>query len=151
MINAAFVIILIIILIILHEVAHYLSAKLMHLKIHRAGFKLVPLPHCFVEIEEVKGWKLYAFLYAGFSMTLTLFLIALYYNFWSVKQVCWAFLIQIIIETNPFFSDFVISFLYKKNMPHNLIYKKYLFSTKWYVHFLLWSLGIYLFVPSILP
>lgn len=155
MIKVLLTFIFIVILIILHEFSHYLSAKLLNLKINRIGFDLKPIPHCFIEIGEVLGWKFYVFMYAGSFMTVVMFLLSLYNNFWNIKPICWAFIIQLIIETNPFYSDFVISFLYR-NIKYEskesctLAYYKYIFSIKWYLHFLLWSLCIYFIIHLLL-
>lgn len=154
MINFLLILTSIVVLIFLHEFSHYLTAKLLNLKIKRIGIELKPIPHCFIEIEEVIGWKFYIFLYAGSFMTVIMFLLALYNDFWGVEQIYWAFIIQLAIETNPFYSDFVISFLHSNikfnpKESYTSAYYKHFFSTKWYMHFLLWILCIYLTIHFI--
>lgn len=149
------VLVFIIILIILHELGHIISAKALKLKIQKIGFQIMPYPSFFVAIKwPTKEIEKYIYLFSGTFITVSLFVIAYIYNFLNNKYLFFAFIIQLINESNPFYSDFVIAISHKIKIDEN--YKKsladfnkeqlskYLFSPKWYIHLLLWALIIIL-------
>jgi hypothetical protein len=64
-----------------------------------------------------------------------------------------AFCLQIIIETNPFYSDITIAIITAKNnlkygksyeADYKKIFSKYQFSKFWYLNFILWMVLILL-------
>lgn len=69
-----------------------------------------------------------------------------------MKMLFAAYFLQLICETNPFFSDYVFAYVIYKNKiinsnPRSLnVYRslinKYMFSLAWYIHFTLWSILI---------
>ena len=77
------------------------------------------------------------------------------------KPVLIAFGIQLVIETNPVYSDFVIINLTDKvsaeiartRQPYKTVYQRvysnYLYSPAWYVHFVLWVAFIILIINTI--
>lgn len=132
-----------------HELAHIISAKIMRLKIYRVGFTLKPVPHFFVRVENsIISVKRNTYLFAGFFSTVVLLIISALNGFLELKPLCWAFIVQLIIETNPFYSDFVIFIINKKMCKYKLNYsavlKSHLFSFVWYLHFIIWSVFIIL-------
>ena len=122
---------------LIHELGHILAAKQMKMRIFKIGAALGPIPHVFVAAEHPKEfWKRFIYLMAGSFITLTLFILFLSLAPKSVHQWMYlAFALQIIIETNPFYSDFTII--------TGLSREEYIFSSKWYIHFTLW-MGIIL-------
>jgi hypothetical protein len=146
-----------VILYILHEIGHIVTAKTLKLKIFNIGFLLKPYPHIYVAIKWPKNHlQKYVYLFSGTFTTLCLFIVALYFNFFDNKYLYWAFMIQFIIELNPFYSDFTIAFVTSKESSKNRMksyannyntqFKKYQFSLNWYIHFTLWTLIIYVFI-----
>jgi hypothetical protein len=136
----------------IHELGHIFVAKLLNLYLVKVGFTKFPFPHVFVEVTWPRNKKDRTFfLLSGFFVIILLLSITLLLGI-DYKPLLIAFGIQIIIETNPVYSDFVILSLmdsvtkevvrtrqpYKK--VHQRMYSEYLFSPRWYVHFLLWTL-----------
>lgn len=151
MLNLLIIIFFIAMMLVFHESSHIISARMMGLKLYQIGFKFKPLPHFSVKAERPHAaYKKYIYQFSGFFCTLVLLTIASLNHFWENKQLYWAFVIQLIIETNPFYSDFVISIIdkknskYKKPMNHGVILKTYFFSPLWYLHFIIWTIFIIL-------
>lgn len=142
---------------ILHELGHIVTAKILKLQIFNIGFLFKPFPHIYVAIKWPKNhWHKYIYLFSGTFITLCLFFISLYFDFFDNKYLYWAFMIQFIIELNPFYSDFTIAFVSKKKYSekqmksyannYNTQFKKHQFSFNWYIHFVLWTLIIFTFI-----
>lgn len=136
----------ILLLLCFHELAHIISAKFLNLKIYHIGFNLKPLPHFFVGVENTNiAYKKNIYLFSGFFCTIVLFVISISNGFWRIEQLYWAFLIQLAIETNPFYSDFVIYIINKKveksnvSTNHSAILRLHYFSLTWYLHFISWT------------
>jgi len=150
------ILIFVIILIILHEFGHVIAAKILKLEIQKIGFKIKPFPSFFVAVKwPTKEIEKYIYLFSGTFVTVILFITAFIFNFGDNKYLYSAFIIQLINETNPLYSDFTIAIVNKQiknyenfKKSHADYYKeqfsKYLFSTKWYIHFVLWTLIIFL-------
>ncbi|MBW8049879.1 MAG: hypothetical protein FVQ77_05980 [Cytophagales bacterium] len=144
----------VIILTAFHELGHIIFAKILGLDIQKVGFSLRPYPHVFVSIKwPYKKTEKLIYLFSGSFITLSLFFISFVNDFFEHKFLYYAFAIQFIIETNPFYSDFTIAVVsnnierLKNNRNINAdFYKnqflKYQFSFKWYIHFVLWTLLI---------
>jgi len=137
------------VLLILHECAHVIAAIVMRLKVVQCGLKTSPLPHLFVAIEPTLiEYKKYIFLFAGVGLSVILFIISIYYRFWNINSIYWGFAIQLIVETNPFYSDFTIAINDKQgsNNPDNIPETRYQrdchYSRVWYFHFLFWTILI---------
>lgn len=146
-----------IILLILHELGHIVTAKILRLQIFNIGFLFKPYPHFYVAIKWPKRkLQKYLYLFSGTFITLCLFFISLYFNFFDNKYLYWTFMIQFIIELNPFYSDFTIAIVYGKESSKSQIksyadnydtqFKKYQFSFNWYIHFIIWTLIIFTFI-----
>lgn len=149
-----FVLFLVISLLVLHELGHILAAKILKLEIKKVGLSLKPYPHAFVAIEWTKvNFKRYIYLFSGFAVTVVLFCASLVFNFFELQCLLYAFIIQFIFETNPFFSDFTIAIATniaeKKKICidenyYKRVYAKYAFNLYWYFHFSIWIGFIYL-------
>tara|TARA_B110001469_G_C9547523_1_gene271718 strand:+ start:259 stop:744 length:486 start_codon:yes stop_codon:yes gene_type:complete len=136
------------ILLILHELGHIIVAKILNLPIQKIGFLLRPYPHFYVTVKWPQK-RQYAFIYlfSGTFVTMTLFIISIINNFFNLSFLFWTFVIQLIIETNPFYSDFTImttldNLSNRKNLSasnYKKLFKEYQFTAKWYCHFILWG------------
>ncbi len=115
------------ILLLMHELAHIVMAKLICAKIDSVGF----FPHPYVAIENPKTLiNKILYLAAGLMSTLTLFLICYCSELLSYTPIYFAFIFQLILETNPFYSDLTIL--------GNIIKSNYRFSLVWFLHFSTW-------------
>ena len=144
--------ILVLLLLFIHELGHITMAKILGLPIQRIGFQLRPYPHFYVSVKWPRvNWEKYLYLFSGTFITVSLFCISIYNEFFHLTQLYWAFVIQLIIETNPFYSDFTIAIV-SRNKPNNKVksyaenyklqFEKYKFTLKWYVHFIIWAIII---------
>ncbi|AFM03706.1 hypothetical protein Fleli_1272 [Bernardetia litoralis DSM 6794] len=130
-------------LIVIHELAHIIAAKILGLTIQKVGVAYSPMPHAYVKVDfprKVKSRLIY--LFAGAFATQVLFFISYANNFFEQKYLYYAFLIQIAIEFNPFYSDFTIAYVSLQKIERNANFKQihnnYLYSPQWYIHFILW-------------
>lgn len=146
---------LIFFLLLLHELGHIISAKIMGLSIKKIGVSSKPYPHVFVAVQWAKERiKRYIYLFSGTAVTLTLFLISFSFHFFDVRSLMYAFIIQLIIETNPFYSDFTIAIVTRKintlgintKNYYQEIYKNHAFSSLWYIHFIIWACITFLLI-----
>lgn len=114
----------------LHEMGHVLAAKIFELKIVKLGINILPIPHVFIVVDSPpqKNVQL-IFYFAGFFVTLELFLVLWLTDLLVYQVIYYAACLQLLADSNPFFSDFSLAF------PKN-----YKFSSLWYVHFTLWAL-----------
>ena len=65
------------ILVIMHELGHLASAKLLKLKIQGFGYQIRPLPSFFVSVERCKSkWKNLIYLLSGNIITLLVLLVS---------------------------------------------------------------------------
>ncbi len=144
----------VIVLMILHELGHVISAKLLGLQVYQVGIQWRPYPHFFVAAEWPKAqYKRLIYLFSGTFITVML-LAATYLLGWLDKQyVYYAFVIQLVIESNPFYSDFTIAAVTSNEFDYTTntksyadLYKErfmhYQFSYRWYVHFIGWVILI---------
>lgn len=141
------------VLMLLHETAHYVSARAMNLRVIDYGVKLRgAIPYPFVEI----GWtadarKRLIYLMAGVATTACLFTLSLITSAaWLIPGIYLGFCGQLILETNPVFSDFII--LQRMNAGKGKTGGDQLFTGRWYLHFTLWIMVIVLLLsPRFLP
>jgi len=144
---------IVLVLVTIHEMGHLIAAKALKLKITRVGFTLKPYPHAFVDVEwPTKIQQKLIYLFAGFAIIMVLFSVAYLNNFFWKPYLYYAFVFQLLFETNPFYSDFIIAiitqnkehFFKNKYKPYQVVFKKlYLkhqFSLKWYIHLTLWTI-----------
>lgn len=145
----------------IHELGHIAAAKMMNLYLQKVGFSMSPFPHVFVEVTWPRKKKERTiFLMSGFLTIVTLLTLVLTLGL-DFKPVLIAFGIQLVIETNPVYSDFVIINLTDKvsaeiartRQPYKTVYQRvysnYLYSPAWYVHFVLWVAFIILIINTI--
>lgn len=151
------IIMLSIFLTILHEVGHLLASKMLRLKLQGFGIKFKPIPHFFVAIKYPKSkTKHYLYLFSGFVTYLILLIITFSSGLFKYKVILFAFAWQAIIETNPFYSDFVISKIVQRNYAkmkikkkinypdqYRRLYNEYMYSNTWYFHFILWTFFVF--------
>jgi hypothetical protein len=140
----------------LHELGHVFAAKFLKLEIKKIGFQTKPYPHFFVAASWPRtNYEKRIYLFAGMLITNVLFIISWYFNFFDIKSLLIAFIIQIIFETNPFFSDITIAIVtsFKKlnygksyGMDYKKEFSKYQFSKYWYLHFIMWTFLITLLI-----
>lgn len=136
------------VLLALHECAHAFAAYRLGLRVYGLGVSLRPVPHVYVQADYSpsarKRWWFYA---AGPLSTFALFVLFLC-SPWHPLWLARAFVIMLILESNPFFSDFTL--LYTINQLHRgkthsakQVREQFLFSPKWYIWFGGWMLYIY--------
>lgn len=145
-------IIFLILLIVFHELGHIASAKILKLSIQKIGFQLKPYPHFYVAIQWPKTkLQKYIYLFSGTFITLCLLSFSFYHDFFGLTFLYWAFVVQLAIEINPFYSDFTIAVVSNNTLNkavksyaenYNIQFKEYQFTLKWYAHFILWTLII---------
>ncbi len=138
------------ILTLLHEIGHVIAAKILRLKINKIGFSIRPFPHIFVAVRwPFKYGQSLIYLFSGFAMYAFIFIVCWANDFFNNSAILYALLIQVIIETNPFYSDFIICQVIKpfftvhsthpiNNASYMIHYKQYLFGKRWYIHFTGW-------------
>lgn len=130
------VILCLVVLMLLHESAHVVAAKLLHLKVEQIGISMTPFPHFFVAISDVPdGYIQYLFMFSGIATTCIILTIL-----WASELLLYRFLytaiaVQFMADTNPFYSDFTLTFG-----------RKYKYGLLWYAHFCLWGYFLYLFL-----
>lgn len=154
-------------ILLFHEAGHYIAARMMHCNVEKISFQLLPVPRVFVVIidSNLSGAQKIKYWMAGNLMTLFLFAL---YNIAGInfKPVTYLFILQIVIETNPFFSDYSNIAFYIKNHKKlrsvpaftqdaqteqrvNSFIKElkddYFLSDVWYAHFIIWG-GFIVFI-----
>lgn len=150
----------------LHELSHIFIAKVCRIKIRNIGFNWNPLPHVYVSVFDngLSLIKRVFFMLSGNITTIILFVLFVL-NVDILKAIYYAFAFQIIIEMNPFYSDYSLLFtflkvssklkkVFTKNKKYptiedvNVIYKQenlnHLYSKEWYAHLFIWMIIIVL-------
>lgn len=150
-------------LIIFHEFGHYISARVMNVRVVKVGFSVVPIPHPYVMVENLSSnLQRRIFLLAGIGMTLLLLSTSYLTGWLALSFVRLAFTIELLIETNPFYSDLTLINLdlHKQRILNDLVYQKkmsvtqmihandYIFSSKWYLHVIGWLLLVHLLISE---
>lgn len=157
-----------------HEIGHLLCAKLFKFRIIKIGFALKPIPHTFVHVSinnsKVNNLKRKIYYLSGFFVYISLlvvFVASTNYYGWVLLQyesIVYAFFIQFTIETNPYFSDFVLLQLdndiqnklkagkYRVSFKavHKQAFSLHQFTKNWYIHFTLWTITLLLINKYIL-
>lgn len=138
-------------LMLLHELGHVLCGLLMGYKLEYIGFSQGAIfPHVAMTAYHETRLRHSVFLLGGFLSTLSLFVL-FSLPILNVPQVIFiAFFVQLVIETNPFFSDFSMLFFYHESYLSSRSdisqlkekIKEQWFSPKWYLHLSLWILLI---------
>lgn len=161
-----------ILVIVIHETGHIVTARILNLNIDKIGFSLKPFPRFYVSVITRKSTicQRIIFLISGNIATTLIFLLFLLSNL-SHPILYYLLAIQIVVETNPVYSDYVVaimSYLFRKKYDryyylarHGInddeiinpqkLKEIYIFSSIWYIHFILWgALIITLFSPNCL-
>ena len=147
-------------ILLIHESGHLIAAKLLKIKIDKIGFSSKPFPQFYVSVIDHKLTlsKRIIFLLSGNAMVVTTFIIYLLSGFSNI-YIFYILALQILIDTNPVYSDYVIaiaSYLYRKDIRKHFFNKKtdhkdqagslseeikekYKFSKEWYLHMILWG------------
>lgn len=131
---------LVMLFLLFHESGHIIAAKICRLTVRKAGLKWVPVPHLYVIVDaSVKQSSEYIFYFSGFFATLLLFAILYATDLLRHDVIYYAIALQVVLDSNPFFSDFTLAFS-----------KEYKYSKLWYLHFVLWGvlLGFLFSRPS---
>lgn len=139
-----------------HELGHILIAKILNLSVQKIGFHIKPYLHFFVAVKYPKNnLHKYVFLFSGSFLTILLFTSLLFKNFFDLPSLYWAFVIQLAIETNPFYSDFTIALVSNNKLDkktksyvenYKIQFKKYQYTAQWYLHFIIWTFIIILLI-----
>lgn len=146
-----------IIIISIHELGHYLVLRMFDIPIYNMGISCRPMPHFFIRYKWPRNIKKHCLIImSGSIMTiLGIVILSLTADYQLLKYAFYAYFAQIILETNPFFSDFLFASVVYRNKLHNYSdcgangyqskIKEYLFSNVWYIHFALWfALAVFL-------
>lgn len=133
----------------LHELGHVLAAYALGLKVYGVRLGKGPVPHVFVETAYTGNRRKRAIFYmAGPAMSCLLFAGLLLTPLRDAFLI-YAFVLTLIIESNPFFSDFTMLLIGNK-MQHTSernperVWNDFLFGKIWYLWFLAWSAYIFL-------
>ncbi len=151
------VIILVLGFTILHELGHVVCSHMLKLKITGIGVAYAPFPHFYVSVKwPYKLYQKVLYLLSGFFVYVIIVSGCLFFYSGNITNLSikYALALQLIIETNPIYSDFVILQLVKKiyvksknSINFKSLYKEaytqHLFSKFWYLHFFLWTLIIF--------
>ncbi len=145
------IVITLVFLIFFHEIGHIISAKLLKLSILRMGFRMRPYPSFVVQIQwPSKIKRSLIFLFAGNFVTILLLIVAYFTSLLANKYIYMAFAFQLITETNPFYSDYMTAILMSRSRKlkqstaiDSNLYANYAYTAKWYLHFILWALLIF--------
>ncbi|RAK68044.1 site-2 protease family protein [Hymenobacter edaphi] len=138
------------VLLFIHESGHVLAAKLLGLRVTKVGILTKPIPHPYVAIRwSPVRWKVLIFFFVGVALTLTQFALLLgTTRFFDQRYVYLGFCAQLVLETNPVYSDFTLAKQFVSGQGRQATD---MFSLRWYVHVTLWLLLIIgLFSPRYL-
>jgi len=173
MYNIFLIIIISAIIIFLHELGHYCMAKLLGLHIDKVSFSLCPFPRFYVSVLEIgiTPFKRILYLLSGNITTLIVFLCL---NLLSINELNLALIVvalQIIAETNPFYSDYssvmfwianknalkkIPPYIGNKEQEENIqkyiknIRDSYFLSPLWLLHFVIWGILLVILLKYIL-
>lgn len=132
-----------------HELGHVLAAYVLGLKVYGLRLGRRPVPHVFVAAAYTGNRRKRTIFYmAGPAMSWFLFA-GLLLTPLRAAFLVYAFVFTLIIESNPFFSDFTILLTGNKMQHHSernpeRVWKAFLFGKSWYLWFLAWSVYIFL-------
>lgn len=147
----------VIVLTLLHEFGHYITAKIMKQTVYGYGVRLFPYPSIYVSIKfPSENYKKNIYLFSGFFFTICSFLIFFKFDFFNLDFLFWAYFIQLLIETNPFYSDFTIAYITNKYKSYDgrsyiKFHNLYMRSKFWYLHFVSWLAVIILLLNYKFP
>ena len=153
---AWFIPLYVLVVVLMHELGHYIAAKVQGLIVEGFNFELKPLPHFYVSVidDRLTMKQRLIFLIGGSLMTLLLLILFLISGI-DNRYLFFILICQTLLDFNPFYSDYVVAIMsyiyrdyFKKNETNeNLIEElkeRYMFSTIWYIHLILWGIMIIL-------
>lgn len=146
----------------LHETGHYTAAKILNMQIDKCSFSWKPFPRFYVSVidKDISLSKRITYYLSGNASTLTLFIIFMAFGCTKLNIVKYVLAIQLLVETNPFASDYSSLIFYLLNrrqidrIPLYLYNKKeeqevenavkqmrenYFMSIPWLLHFVIWA------------
>jgi hypothetical protein len=136
-------------LMLLHEGGHAIGAYFLGYRVERLA--LAPgsiFPYISVRERGTAAWRRLVFLASGTLMTLLLFGLGFSQSFWGLSWLYYALVLQLLFETNPFFSDWSMM-LFRNELrqtdPGQMTdlkskIQEFWYSPKWYLHFFSWGL-----------
>lgn len=156
----------------LHEIGHVIAAKLMKMPIRKFSFSMRPFPRFYVSVVDrnISLIKRIIYFLSGNFMTILLFAICVNFQTAQTDLILYIIAIQILVETNPFLSDYSSLLFYIKNrkaidgIPVYIYNKRqeeqinllmsnlkdsYFLSRIWCVHFVLWFFLIILILTLV--
>lgn len=156
----------------LHEIGHVIAAKLMNIPIRKFSFSMRPFPRFYVSVVDrnISLIKRVIYFLSGNFMTISLFAICVSFQTTHTDLILFIIAIQILVETNPFLSDYSSLLFYIKNkkaidsIPVYIYNKQqedqinllmsnlkesYFLSRIWCIHFVLWFLLILLILTMV--
>lgn len=157
MAHAGYIFLIVLGLYLLHELIHMLTASIIGLEINGVGATTRPYPHLYVSIVWPKSQiKKYIYLFCSPIVTAILFAVHISFDIPNSHLFTYAFIIQIIMETNPFYSDFTIALFtrnvkwqHSQKVSYKEMFLKHQFSRLWYFHFIIWGC-IIIFLASLI-
>lgn len=161
------------IIVFLHEVGHYCMAKLLGLHIDKVSFSWNPFPRVYVSVLEIgiTPFKRIFYLLSGNITTLLVFLGLNILNKNELNLVLIIVTLQIIAETNPFYSDYssVMFWIANKNALKKIpsyignqeqeekikkyiknVQDSYFLSPLWLLHFGIWGVLLVVLLKYVL-
>jgi len=127
---------------ILHESAHIGIALIFHLKIRSIGLRIKPMPHIYVEIDNITPQLRKIFFTIAGVGTILLLWVYFYFTNNANQALMITLTLQLVMDMNPFYSDIQVlnSILWIKNSPNFRV--RYLFSNIGLLHFSIWGLFV---------
>jgi len=153
---AWFIILYVIAIVLMHELGHYIAAKVQGLIVEGFKFSIKPVPHLYVSIIDNRiSMKQRIIFLLGGNMLIMLMLVLFIISGIENKYLYYVLVCQTLLDINPFYSDYVVaimSYIYRKEFKKeenndsliNELKEKYMFSPIWYIHLLLWGIMIIL-------
>jgi hypothetical protein len=132
-----------ILIVSVHELSHVLVALCVSFKITGMGISLLPVPHFHVSVISHGGLKQTLFILSGLIIELSFFAVLLCFEFFSSPALYYALSLQILIDSNPFYSDAL--FAIEKDAAYYtgpIQENPYLFSKNWYLLLTAWFILI---------
>lgn len=146
---------------LMHEMGHLVAAKVLGLPTRGLRFAMRPIPHLYVSVSyyRLTLHRRVIFLLSGSALVVVM-LIAFATLGRPYRDAHLALSIQTIVDTNPFFSDYVVaimSCLYRREFSQTEdseivlreLKERYFFSPVWYIHFVAWGCVIALLLSEV--
>lgn len=159
----------------LHEMGHLTAAKIMKLSVRKFSFSMLPFPRFFVSIIDhgITLRQRIIYFLSGNMVTIFLFVACYCVTSFNIQMELLTYIlaVQILVETNPFLSDYSSLLFYLKNRKQidsipTFVYNKvqekeiesnlsnlresYFLCSLWCIHFFIWTILI-ITLLSIVP